>query len=287
MAFMAASRGLMHAYRGRIEASRHDAAHSMELATYLGLPLLVGLAARAFGIAALSAGNARRAHEQLAPFTAATLARGIGEPALCRLLPDDIEALTRLGELDAAQALLDAFEARSVQLARKWGTAAAVRCRGLLLAARGELAIAEDAIDAAVAMHQQLAMPFEEARTLLAAGEIHRRARHRHRAVRRLQAALEIFEWLGAPLWQARVLDLLARGGGQCVRPGGKPVLTAAEQRVADLVAIGHTNPEIAAELFMGQRTVEAHLSRVFRKLGVHSRTELCRALLLAKPSAS
>jgi DNA-binding CsgD family transcriptional regulator len=60
--------------------------------------------------------------------------------------------------------------------------------------------------------------------------------------------------------------------------------LTAAEQRVADLVAVGHTNPEIATALFMGQRTVEAHLSRVFRKLGVRSRTELCRALILPDP---
>ena len=56
--------------------------------------------------------------------------------------------------------------------------------------------------------------------------------------------------------------------------------LTAAEQRVAGLVAEGHTNSEIAAELFMGQRTVEAHLSRVYRKLGVRSRTELCHLLL-------
>jgi DNA-binding CsgD family transcriptional regulator len=287
MAFMSASRGLMHAYRGRIDASHSDAMHAVELATHLGLPLLATFAARAFGIAALSTGDARGAYEQLKPFAAATHALGIGEPALCRLLPDEIEALTRLGELDAAEALLEPFETRSVRLGREWGVAVAARCRGLLFAAQGELAAAEEAIEAAMAMHQRLPMPFEKARTLLAAGEIHRRARHKLRAIGLLRASLEIFERLGAPLWQRRVLDELARGGGQATPLGERPVLTTAEQRVADLVAIGHTNPEIATELFMGQRTVEAHLSRVFRKLGVRSRTELCRALLVPGPRPS
>jgi DNA-binding CsgD family transcriptional regulator len=284
MAFTAASQGVMQAYRGRIDASRSDAGHAAKLATHLGMPLLATFAARAFGIASLSIGDAREAHEQLAPFAATTLALGIEEPALCRLLADEIEALTRLGELDAAEALLGPFESRSAQLGRKWGMAASIRCRGLLLAARGPLTAAEEAIEAAVAMHQRLPMPFEEARTLLAAGEIHRRARHKHRACGPLQTALAIFEQLGAPLWQRRARDELARGGGQATPQGERLVLTVAEQRVADLVANGRTNPEIATELFMGQRTVEAHLSRVFRKLGVRSRTELCRALLVPGP---
>ena len=66
--------------------------------------------------------------------------RGLAEPALCRFLPDEVEALTRLGELGAAEALLGRFEARSARLGRRWGIAAAGRCRGLLLAARGDLA---------------------------------------------------------------------------------------------------------------------------------------------------
>ena len=65
---------------------------------------------------------------------------------------------------------------------------------------------------------------------------------------------------------------------------GAGPVLTAAEQRVADLVAAGRTNSEVAAELFMGLRTVEAHLSRMYRKLSVRSRTELCRMLTSPGP---
>jgi DNA-binding CsgD family transcriptional regulator len=241
------------------------------------MPLLSTMAAQAFGIAALSTGDARGAHERLGPFAAAALADGIREPALCRFLPDEIEALVRLGEFSMAEALLGPFEARCAQLGRRWGIATASRCRGLLLAARGDLTSGGAALDAGLKAQQRLAMPFEKARTLLAAGEVHRRQRHKHTALTLLQAALAIFERLGAPLWQSLVIDELSRLGTHATPLGTGPVLTAAEQRVADLVAEGHTNSEIAAELFMGRRTVEAHLSRVYRKLGVRSRTELCR----------
>jgi DNA-binding CsgD family transcriptional regulator len=277
IAFMSAARGLMHAYRGRIDAGQSDAARAIELARKLEMPLLATMAAQAFGIAALSAGDARGAHDWLGPFAETALADGVREPALCRFLPDEIEALARLGEFGMAEALLGPFEARSAQLGRRWGIAAAGRCRGLLLAARGDLTGGEAALDDGLKAQQRLAMPFERARTLLAAGEVHRRQRHKHAALTLLQAALAIFERLGAPLWQRRVTDELGRLGTHVTPPETEPVLTAAEQRVADLVAEGHTNPEIAAELFMGRRTVEAHLSRVYRKLGVRSRTELCR----------
>ena len=279
IAFMSAARGLLHAYRGRVDAGQRDAARAVELARNLGMPLLATMAAQVFGIAALSAGDTRGAHERLAPFAETTLAAGVAEPALCRFLPDEIEALTRLGELGMAEALLAPFEARSAQLGRGWGMAIAGRCRGLLLAARGDLAGGEAALEAGLKALQHLTMPFEEARTLLVAGEIHRRQRHKQKAMALLQDALAIFERLGAPLWQRRVTDELARVGTHPVPPGSEPVLTAAEQRVADLAAAGHTNSEIAGELFMGQRTVEAHLSRVYRKLGARSRTELCRML--------
>ena len=279
IAFMSAARGLLHAYRGRIDAGLRDAARAVELAGNLGMPLPAAMAAQAFGIAALSAGDARGAHQRLGPLAAAVLAAGVAEPALCRFVPDEVEALTRLGELAAAEALLSPFEARSAQLGRGWGIATARRCRGLLLAARGDLAGAGAALDTGLEAHQRLAMPFEEARTLLAAGEVHRRARHKQRALDFLQAALAIFERLGAPRWQDRVLGEVARVGTRATPRGAGPVLTAAEQRVADLVAAGHTNAEVAAGLFMGQRTVEAHLSRVYRKLSVQSRKELGRML--------
>ena len=287
IAFMSAARGLLHAYRGRIDAGLRDAARAVELAGQLGMPLPAAMAMQAFGIAALSAGDAAGAHERLGPLAETAFAVGVAEPALCGFVPDDIEALTRLGELGTAEALLGPFEARSAQLGRGWGIAAAGRCRGLLLAARGDLGAAGAALQTALQAHQRLAMPFEEARTLLAAGEVQRRARRKQQALDSLRAALVIFERLGAPRWQDRVLGELARVGTHATPRGAGPVLTAAEQRVADLAAAGHTNAEVAAGLFMGQRTVEAHLSRVYRKLSVRSRKELCRMLTPHAPPRS
>ena len=280
---MAAPRGLIHAYRGRIDASRSDATHAVELAKNSDCHCSPSSRLGRSGSRPCQLATLVEAHEQLAPFAADARAWHRGA-ALCRVLPDEIEALTRLGELDAAEALLGPFEARSARLGREWGKAAAVRCRGLLLAARGQLPVAEEAIQAAVAMHQRLPMPFEEARTLLAAGEIHRRARHKHRASGRLQAALVIFEQLGAPLWQRRVLDQLARGGGQATPPGERLVLTMAEQRVADLVAIGvielayfqgWTHTEIAEGTQIPLGTVKArmrlgllHLKQILSGIG-------------------
>jgi DNA-binding NarL/FixJ family response regulator len=125
-------------------------------------------------------------------------------------------------------------------------------------------------------------LPFEHARTLLVAGEVHRRARHRALAQGRLQAALQIFERLGAPRWAERARDQLDHLGIRRAPTG--LTLTDGERQVADLAALGLTNSEIAGRLFMAQRTVEAHLSRAYRKLGVATRTELARLHLGAGP---
>jgi DNA-binding CsgD family transcriptional regulator/tetratricopeptide (TPR) repeat protein len=279
IAFMSAARGLVHAYQGRIELARSDAARTVDLARALGVPLLAIIGVQPLGIAALSVGDARGAHRQLGSLAETVLTVGMPEPSLCRFVPDEIEALTRLGESDMAGALLDLFEARSVQVRREWGVGAARRCLGLLRASRGDLNGASTALEAALGVHRQLQMPFEEARTLLVAGEVHRRARHKRMAASFLREAVQAFDRLGAPLWTARAQDELDRVGIRGPRAESGPGLTAAERRVADLVVTGCTNNEIAAALFMGQRTVEAHLSRVYRKLGVRSRTGLCRVL--------
>ena len=94
----------------------------------------------------------------------------------------------------------------------------------------------------------------------------------------RIVDALALFESLGAPAWAARSRRELACVGLRPATP--QPLfLTPAEQRVADLVVLGHSNARVASELFMGRRTVESHLSRIYQKLEVHSRTELCRLL--------
>jgi len=81
----------------------------------------------------------------------------------------------------------------------------------------------------------------------------------------------EAFEELGAATWTARARAELGRIGGRTRAEG----LTAAERRVAELVAAGRTNREVAAELFLGERTVASHLTHIYAKLGIRSRTEL------------
>jgi DNA-binding CsgD family transcriptional regulator len=135
-----------------------------------------------------------------------------------------------------------------------------------------------------VGQHRALQLPFELGRTLLVQGAIRRRAKQKRPARESLQQALEIFERLGAPLWAAKAHAELARVSGR------RPVvgeLTPAERRVARLAAAGRTNKEIADSLFMSTRTVGGHLSHVYVKLGIRSRTELAAVLDLAEDARS
>ncbi len=292
LAFMTAIRAVLHACQGRPADARRDATAAIQLTRQLGLAVVSAVAAQAFGPAALPAGDAAGVHQDLAPFASLVLATGITEPGLCRFLPDEVEALIRLGQLDQADRLLAPFETRSAELNRAWGLAASARCRGLLLAAGGETDRAVVTLDAAAELARPLGQPFEEARTLLAAGEVARRARRKQQAAAMLRAARQAFGDLGAPHWRDRAEAELARVGirgprpGTGTRPDGGPALTSAEQQVAELVLAGRSNAEIAAELFMGKRTVEAHLSQVYRKYQVRSRTELARKLPRPAPPA-
>jgi DNA-binding CsgD family transcriptional regulator len=87
---------------------------------------------------------------------------------------------------------------------------------------------------------------------------------------------LSAVEDIGIPLWAARIRAELARCA---VVPRGTGDLTPAERRVAELAASGLTNRDVAAALFISPKTVEANLSRIYRKLGIHTRAELGRQM--------
>jgi DNA-binding NarL/FixJ family response regulator len=118
-------------------------------------------------------------------------------------------------------------------------------------------------------------MPFEEARTLLVEGGILRRLKQKRRSRAALQAAVATFERLGARLWTASAEDELRRTAARRAPVG----LTETEMQIARLAASGLSNPEIAAQVFVSRKTVEANLGRVYRKLGISSRVQLARAL--------
>lgn len=279
ISLMVGVRGLLHALRGRTAEAEEDGSRCIAQAFKIRFPGAVARGAQALGVAGLSIGDARGVHRHLGPICEFVAAGGMAEPGLLHFVPDEIEALVRLGELELADELLTLFEARAADRGRLWGIATSARCRGLWLAAGGDTTAAQAAIDRALQHHDALGMPFEQGRTLLVAAEIRRRARHRRQAQDDLEAAAAIFAKLGAPLWERRAHDDLERLG---LRPAARSApgtdLTATERQVADLVVSGLTNAQVAGQLFMAQRTVEAHLQRVFRKLGVQSRTQLSRA---------
>jgi DNA-binding CsgD family transcriptional regulator len=149
------------------------------------------------------------------------------------------------------------------------------RSRGLVAAAKGAVDEAGSLLEQAVAQHEDVGDPFGRARALLALGIVRRRARQKRSARDAIRAALVSFEELGAATWAERARNELGTIGGRTRQEG----LTTAERRVAALVADGRTNREVATALFLGERTVASHLTHIYAKLGIRSRTELARHL--------
>jgi DNA-binding CsgD family transcriptional regulator len=271
------ARALIDAHLGRIDAARAEAADGLSTAAAAaGDDWAVLMLHAALGFAELSAGNVDAAETSLSHAAGLADRIGLAEPAAWRFHANHVEALVGLGDLDRAGELLGWLEVRGRATGRRWTLATAARCRGLLLAARGDTPGALRVLDEALRHHQHLAMPFELGRTLLVTGQLQRRAKRKALARQHLERALGIFESLPAPIWAARARTELSRIG---LRPPAPLELTATEERVATLAASGHTNRQVAAELFLSPRTVEDNLARAYRKLGVSSRAELGAAM--------
>jgi DNA-binding NarL/FixJ family response regulator len=275
-ACMHSARAIVSAFRGPLEDARAEAEAAIDAGLRCGVYYPVLLGSHALSLVELVSGNPAGGHARLAAITEATADRGMIDPGWMALrpVPDDIESLIRLGDLAAADDLLAPLEERARRLDRAWALAAAGRCRALLMSAHGHHDAASAALRQAFAAHERLEMPLEHARTHLVAGDVARRARRRIVARKHVETARLMFARLGAAPWTQRAEVELARLG--TTRASG-PDLTPAERQVASLVAAGRTNREVATELYMGLRTVEAHLSAAYRKLGVRSRTELTR----------
>ena len=271
-AFTLAFVALVAAHQGEAEVARRAVTESSTLARETGWALSTLWASWALALLELSHGNAAGAATALEPLTETTEASELLEPINAFYLAEGIEALIGTGHLERAERLLTMLEDCARRLDRTWALAAAARCRGLQLAARGDPAQALVALDAALAQHARVDMPLERARTLLARGMIERRLRRKQVARDSLTASLEVFSRAGAAQWAERARAELDRVG---LRPRSPAGLTASERRVAELAAAGLTNREVAAAAFMSQKTVEANLSRIYRKLEIRSRAEL------------
>jgi DNA-binding CsgD family transcriptional regulator len=268
---------LVAAYRGDVELARGLAETGRALAR-AHEALLPGLSAVP-GLAALWTGDADAAARHFGDADGVAEAAGWIEPAIHWWRAEQIEALLELGRVGEATALLDEWESAASRSGRRRTLAQAARCRGLAAAARGDVDEARARLEEAVAAHASVGDPFGRARALLALGAVRRRARQKRAARDAIAEALAIFEEYGAALFAEKARAELGRIGGRTREEG----LTPAEQRVAALVAEGRTNREVAAALVLGERTVETHLTHIYAKLGIRSRTELAR---LYEPAA-
>jgi DNA-binding NarL/FixJ family response regulator len=263
-------RAYVDAYAGRIEDVREAAAKADP-----DEPMGIALWSRCLGLAELAADETVSADGHLAEAVEVFERVAFREPAIWRVDGDAIEAALAVGDLDRAEELLSRFEERAARSGIPWGLAVSSRCRGLVLAARGELDAAADALDRALAEHEHCPMPFERARTLLVEGRLQRRLKQKRQARLSLDAARELFASTGAETWLARVDEELGR---VAVRRAPAE-LSATELRIAQLAAEGLSNKAIAEQVFVSVKTVEGNLKRAYRKLGISSRAQLARAL--------
>ncbi|MDQ6712447.1 MAG: AAA family ATPase [Candidatus Dormibacteraeota bacterium] len=229
-----------------------------------------GYSARIAGLLNLGYGRNEEAIKHLEPLSNVLRSAEVAAPFLFQEMPDLIEAYVHSGHRAEAETALATFQDQVKRSPGTWVFAAAERCRGLL----------EEDFEpyfiAALELHDRTTMPFERARTELCYGERLRRAKQRSEARTHLHSALEVFETIGADPWADRARNEL-RATGETVRRQRPAMddLTLQELQVALKVAEGATNREAAAALFISPKTVEAHLSRIYSKLGLRSRTEL------------
>ena len=268
---------LVDAHVGNVDAARTAAELGSAIATKTGQEFWAIANRRVLGLLELSLNNPARAVEHLQPPARARIATLLHMPSNCDFLETAIEAFVAVGDLDAAAELLDALQARAKGIDSPWERAIRARCRGFLQSAQGDHDGALEAFDDALREHEQLNLPFDRGRTLLALGVLQRRLKQRRAARASLEVALGAFEELGARLWAEKARTELKRIAGRT--PTGD-VLTPTERRVAELVAEGRPNKEIATMLFVTVKTVEANLTRIYGKLGIRSRTELARLLV-------
>jgi DNA-binding CsgD family transcriptional regulator len=187
---------------------------------------------------------------------------------------DAIEAILRAGQpSELADAPLARIRAWAKLLPTPARQSVLARCEAVLGLRPPNQAFTE-ALELADAIS-----PFQRARTELLYGEWLRRDRKRTQARTHLRTAAELFRTLGTSSW-ARRAEAELRACGETTRKYTPPPLdqlTPQEHKIAELVARGLTNRDIAAELFLSPRTIDYHLRKVFTKLGIASRAELIR----------
>lgn len=267
--FVRSARGEHEAARTHLRAGAEAMAVTGNQAA--GLWLAVASARRA-----VAAGDHAKVIARLGPFAELMRPLDLAE-GVQPWRADLVEALVATGRLDEADAVQQDLD-RRVELEGPHVRAGVARAAGVLAAAHGDLDAATAAFDRGLDDTGDPG-PFERARLELAAGAHRRRLGHRRAAAELLEQAIERLDGLGAaPFLERARRERAACGLSPRRGASTRPQLTHAEAAVAELVAAGHTNREVAAHLVLSVKTVESHLGRIYTKLGVRSRVELANA---------
>jgi DNA-binding CsgD family transcriptional regulator len=262
---------IVAAVRGQEAEARRQAEETLVAAIANGTPLRASFAVYALALLDLGRSRWEEAHARLDAHLQGQA--GALDTTVPAMLPDAIEAAVRAGRRERAEEMLAALEDWAERAPRsalvRLSSARALLSEGATATAHHEAALERRAE----------ALPFDLARAQLLYGEHLRRERRRVDARAALREALESFERLGAEPWAERArTELRATGEIARKREDGAPDrLTPQELQVARLVAEGRSNKEVAAQLFLSPRTIDAHLRHVYSKLGISSRTQLAR----------
>jgi ATP/maltotriose-dependent transcriptional regulator MalT len=261
------------AAQGRPAESRDAAAAALAIAESDRISTGLRFVRGALGFLELGLDRVDAAISELETVERMTEGSGHEEPVIVPWVQDLVEAYARQGRHGDACRVLARLERQAASTAIPVAAAAAARCRGMLDDDY------EPAFARALAWDDRRPMPFERARTLLAFGRRLHRSCRRAEARERLRAALEGFEQLHADAWARQAEAELRAAGARRRRDRDDHALTPQELRVAAAVQRGASNRDIAADMFLSPKTIEFHLRQIYRKLDVHSRTQLVAVL--------
>jgi DNA-binding CsgD family transcriptional regulator len=268
-------RALLRTGRGDVESALATARESIKVADEMWTQWHRLEALRALGVAQLLAGDPAGAAASLGEVWRHARAEGLENPGPFPVAPDLVQALVASGSVAQAADVADVLGAAAETQDHPWGRAAAARAHGWVSLGRGDPERACSSFAEAAERFEALELLFDAARARGELGTALRRARRKREARESLERAVRALEELGSPGWARPVQEELRSLGGRQRTAASE--LTATERRVADLVAQGKTNKEVAASLVVTVSAVEAHLTRIYGKLGVRSRAELAR----------
>ena len=212
----------------------------------------------------------------LAPLLQAWAGGSIDEPGAWPWTDIYANALVVEGRYDEAEEFLAPHEALARERGHRSTRARLGYARGRMLGATGDLPGARACFEDALQLLEDQPLRYDRARVNFAFGQTLRRAGKRREADAVMQTARDLYLTLGATTYVERCERELRAGGVHAARVDrGVAGLTPQEQLVSDLVAQGMTNREVATDLYLSTKTVQYHLTRIYAKLGVRSRTEL------------